>query len=334
MLACGGRSSRDGDEDGDHAGEGGAQASGGAVGKVVRGGAAGTSAGGSESRGGTSGTASGGTAGTAAGGASGTRGGSSGSSTGGSSAGGSSGTSSGGASGSSGSSGTNTCMPCLPSACSTVPIPTRTINDFENLLIGESSNGPVGIYGALDEQGAQKPEWWLGYFSGAYVYPTIPEPCSGQPRPMYPLTMNDMNGELRVTGGVHGISGFGIWLGQCVVDMSGYGGISFRMGGNLGTGQIVFSVFTNSNLEPDSCLVGKGACDVATVGACAASSVTLTMPASPGVFRVPWSSFAGGVPESGVDPSEVVQLNWEFYWAAAPVPYQVDVIIDDVVLFD
>jgi len=223
--------------------------------------------------------------------------------------------------------------------CSTLPIPTRTINDFENLLYGEGSNGPVGIYGVLDEQGMQKPEWWLGYFSGTYVYPFIPEACSGQPPPTYPLTATVVNGELRVTGTVGGYSGFGIWLGQCIVDMSSYSGISFRMTGNAGPGPVVFRVFTNSNVEPNACLAGKGACDEATVGACAASavnlsSVTLPAPATPGVFQIPWSAFTGGLPEPGVDPREVVQMSWDFYWAELTLPYEVDVIIDDVVLFD
>jgi hypothetical protein len=148
----------------------------------------------------------------------------------------------------------------------------------------------------------QKPEWWLGYFSGSYVYPTIPEPCSGQPTPMYPLTRTDTNGELRVTGTVGGASGFGIWLGQCIVDMSGYGGISFRIGGKASAfGGLVLRVFTNSNVEPNECLTGKGACDEATVGACAASAVSIGLPETP---------------------------------AELTLPYEVDVIIDDVVLFD
>ena len=98
--------------------------------------------------------------------------------------------------------------------------------------------------------------------------------------------------------------------------------------------RVVLRLFTNSNVEPDRCLVGKGACDEATVGACAASAVTLGVPAMPEAIRVPWSSFAGGLPESGVDPSEVTQLSLDFYWDELSVPYEVDVIIDDLVLFD
>jgi hypothetical protein len=312
-LACAGKSERH--EDGDEAGAGPGPSPG---------------RGGSPSSGGTSGGGRGGTIGTggskATGGSAGTTGVS------GSSSGGTSGSTSGGASGSGGSSGMNTCTPCTPSACTTVPIPTNTINDFENLLIIEDDPN-IGIYGVNDAMGMPKPEWWLGYFSGSFVYPFVPQACTGEPAPPYPLTHTDVDGVLHVTGTVGTYSGFGIWLGQCIVDMSGYSGISFLIGGNAGLGEVEFRVVTNANAAPVECLVGKGECMDAATGACRPAGVAISVPETPEVVRVRFDSLIGGSHQYTVDPAEVIQLTWAFAWGDGATPYEVDVTVDDVVLF-
>src|SRR6185436_20405359 len=110
-----------------------------------------------------------------------------------------------------------------------------TINEYEKLYFPEDDEPPIGILGILDETSMLKPEWWLGYFSGSYHYPMIPETCAAEPLPAYPLTRDETRGELHVTGTVGGPSGFGVWLGPCIIDMSKYGGISFTVGGNAGS---------------------------------------------------------------------------------------------------
>src|SRR6185295_13717734 len=113
--------------------------------------------------------------------------------------------------------------------------------------------------------------------------------CTGEATPTYPLTRTDATGELHVTGTVGTYSGFGVWLGQCVVDMSAYSGVSFLIGGETGSGMLKFSVHTKSNREPDMCLPGKGTCDVASAGACTPPSVAISIPATPTVVMVPWT---------------------------------------------
>jgi hypothetical protein len=276
--------------------------------------------------GGTSGTGTGGTAGSATGGTpNGGTAGTAGSGNGGTA----------GSSGSGGSGGTNTCKACMPQACGTDTPPTATINDFEQLLI-DPLTPTFGIYNAADENGMAiiDPPWWEGYYAGSFAYPGIPEACTGEPTPEYPITRADAEGELSVTGTVGTYSGFGVWLGQCMVDMSAYSGVSFRIGGTTGSGMLKFSVLTNANSTPVMCLTGKGTCDVATAGACTPASMTISVPETPEVVTVEWADLTGGSPEAAVDPSQVLQLQWDFDWMDGMTPYEVNVTVDDVVLVE
>jgi hypothetical protein len=250
--------------------------------------------------------------------------------------GGKGGTGTGGTSGAStGGSGTggsgNTCPQCMVQVCSKLPLPTDTINDFSNLRV-DPMTPTFGIYGANDDSGMTKPEWWLGYYSGSFAYPAIPEACKGEPTPMYPITRTDVEGELHVTGTVGTYSGFGVWLGQCIVDMSDSTGVSFKIGGTTGSGMLKFSVNTNSNQAPDMCLTGKGTCNVDTAGACTPNSVSIAIPATPTVITVPWTDLMGGSPSATVNPEEVLQFQWDFDWSDTMTPYEIDVTVDDVML--
>jgi hypothetical protein len=268
----------------------------------------------------------GGTSGTGATGGSTPTGGASGAGvTGGSSPGGA------GAGGAGGSGGSNTCKACEVTECGTQSPPTDVINDFENLLI-DPLTPTFGIYNANDDMGMPKPEWWLGYFSGSFAYPGIPDACTGEPTPMYPLTRTDASGEMHVTGTVGTYSGFGIWMGQCKIDMSSATGVSFRIGGTAGSGMLKFSINTNSNLEPVMCTTGKGTCNIASAGACTPASVLIAIPATPEVVTVAFADLTGGSPVMTVDPAEVIQLQWDFDWADTMTPYEVDVTLDDVMM--
>jgi len=237
--------------------------------------------------------------------------------------------------GSGGSAGSNTCKACMPTACGTDAPPANIINDFENLLI-EPATPTFGIYNAADDMGMPilDPPWWEGYFAGTFAYPAIPEACEGLPDPMYPITRADASGELIVTGTVGTYSGFGIWLGQCMVDMSGSTGISFRIGGQTGSGMLKFSVQTNANQEPVMCLTGKGTCDLASAGACTPPSVMISVPETPAVVTVTWDELTGGSPSASVNTSEVLQLQWDFEWAEMMTPYEVNVTVDDVMMVE
>jgi hypothetical protein len=129
-------------------------------------------------------------------------------------------------------------------------------------------------------------------------------------------------------------SGFGIWLGQCIVDMSAYSGISFRIGGTAGPGGISFRVHSSAHTPPNECLIGKGTCEESSTGGCRPAGIDLSLPATPEIVAVRFETLLDGLPVNRVDPAEVVQLSWTFAWGDGAIPYDVDVTLDDVVLFE
>ncbi|HEX6274552.1 MAG TPA: hypothetical protein VFZ53_16025 [Polyangiaceae bacterium] len=264
-----------------------------------------------EETGGTSGTGpTGGTSGSGGSGGSGVTGGTAGS-------------------GGSGGSGGTDCAPCTPAAeCPTIMPPADgIINNFENLYVGAGELPENGIYGANEEDGSLKPEWWLGYFSGAYAYPDASDPCVTSE---FPLTRSLSGGELRVSGTVGTYSGFGTWLEQCLIDMSSYSGISFRIGGDPGpSGILRLRAFAQTNSAPVECRDDRGTC---TAASCSPATYTITVPETPEVITVTWDDFVDGAPSAGVDPSEIWQFQWDFDWADGTSSYPVDITLDDVTL--
>ncbi|HVR20350.1 MAG TPA: hypothetical protein VMS65_11655 [Polyangiaceae bacterium] len=233
-----------------------------------------------------------------------------------------------GSGGSGGTGGTDECG-CTPvTTCSTVEPPSDgIINNFENLFVAAGELPENGIYGANDAAGMLKPEWWLGYFSGAYAYPDASDTCSVSTTP---LTRSLAGGQLHVTGTVGAYSGFGTWMEQCLIDMSAYSGISFRIGGEVGpTGTLQLRAIARSNSAAPECRDTRGTC---TAEACTPATYTVTVPSSPGVITVAWADFVGGAPSASVDPSEIWQFQWDFDWAEGTTPFAVDVTLDDVML--
>ena len=258
-----------------------------------------------------------------------------GSSTGGSTTGGSAGNagsgvggSAGSGAGSGGSGGADECT-CTPAAdCPTIAAPSDgVINDFDNLFVADGELAENGIYGANDAMGMLKTEWWLGYFSGAYAYPDASDTCATATNP---LTRSLAGGQLEVTGTVGTYSGFGVWMEQCLVDMSDYTGLSFRIGGDAGpTGTVQLRAFAKTNTAAVECRPGRGACTDAT---CSPATYTVTVPSSPEVVTVTWADFTAGAPSMGVDPSEIWQFQFDFDWADGTTPFPVDITLDDVIL--
>lgn len=264
------------------------------------------------------------------GGTGGTTGGSAG--TGGSGGSSGSGAGTGGSAGMSGSggSGGDACA-CMPVACTTQTPPSDVLNDFNDLYY--PADDPMnGIFGIKDDMGTLLPSWWEGYFSGSFAYPAEPDECSSDPPPAHTVTRDVTGGAMHVTGTVSTYAGFGVWFGQCLVDLSGATGISFKLGGDAGSsGKLKFSVATSENSEDDMCLPGRGSCD-ATAGTCAPSAVSIDVPSSPEVVTVSFSDLTGGSPSMTADATAVVQLQWEFTWADGDASYPVDLTLDDVKL--
>jgi hypothetical protein len=217
----------------------------------------------------------------------------------------------------------------MPAACEVVKPPKALITDFSNLFNG-------AIFGAKDENGDLIDMWYTppSFFGGVYVYPVLPTKCSEDMTvPTHPLASNPCGGNWHITGSVGDYSGFGFWLETCMVDMSDYSGISFKIGGDVGpTGQLKVQVSHSANIAPDTCKTNKGTC---TVDGCAPASATIDVSTTSKVVTLSWSDFTGGVPEAGVNPAEITGIAFALDCAdCMATPYDLDVTIDDLLLVE
>jgi hypothetical protein len=182
--------------------------------------------------------------------------------------------------------------------------------------------------------GARVPMWWTKFWGGVFVYPNVPSVCADAAVPEYPLSEDTSAGNWHISGTVGNYSGFGIYLEPCMSDLSGYSGISFTIGGNVGaTGTLRFTVDSSDDRPPNTCWPNVGTCDP-DAGACRSASTTFSVPATPGPVSVLWSALGGGTPVSTLNATQVTGFGWAFDCASClTAPYPVDLTIDDIELF-
>jgi hypothetical protein len=151
----------------------------------------------------------------------------------------------------------------------------------------------------------------------------------------YPATMTvAMTPELSMSGTVSAYTGFGVYLKQCV-DASAYSGISFKIGGNVGSpATLMLQAKMNSTIPIKA--GERGACVPAdpnnTYATCWDPVKWVTVPATPATVTVTWAEFAGGKPVATANPAEILGFQWSFNWAGgdAGAAYAVAVTIDDL----
>jgi hypothetical protein len=227
---------------------------------------------------------------------------------------------------------------CTPQTCTSVedctPVAPEAalITDFSMLYDGNIFH-------------SESPEWWLEFFGGPYIYPSLDECATTQPDPHLEQAFD--GGTWHITGTVATYAGAGLWVAPCNIDMSEYSGISFTISGNVGpTGSILVSVATAANnfastdpLHP-SCHPNEVRCVPADpenpYTSCASNLVTVSdIDETTRTVSIPWEDFTGGIPEATVNPAEVrgigLVLDWQFAYTAADA-YPVDFTIDDVLL--
>ena len=192
------------------------------------------------------------------------------------------------------------------------------MTDFDALFKGNvfvDHNGP----------GPRPNDWWQRFYGSLYVYPDSSGGLSQATR-----------GEWHIQGTVSTWSGFGFWLGACTVDMSRFRGVSFRLWGDAGpTGRLTFAIPTDANTKPERCRSNVGHCDAAKTS-CRAASRQLRVPPRRGEpVVILWQELRGGAPEASVDPSTILQFQWQFDWSGgmrAQDAYPVSLFVDDVKL--
>jgi hypothetical protein len=185
-----------------------------------------------------------------------------------------------------------------------------------------------------------------GFYGGSYSYAptTDSQPndagvgCSTfGTQSTFVATLDTTNKAWVWSGEVAGFSGGGLWLGGCV-DASGYSGIQFTVSGTLGAGadggangQMQLQV---SDLQNWNVASAGGACLAADGGpgaTCNPNIYSFDVPATAKVVQVPWAMLIGGAPQAVLDPSRIIQLQWQLPWACTgDAPYMANVTISNV----
>jgi hypothetical protein len=112
------------------------------------------------------------------------------------------------------------------------------------------------------------------------------------------------------------------------LDVSGYAGIQFDVGGNAGPSGLLTLYAESDNQVPPSpsicgtCTGAAGACNVAATAVAAGIASTIT------TYQIRWTDLtSAGAP---FDPTHLAGLAWFFPWTPGEPPYAVDVWVDNI----
>jgi hypothetical protein len=182
---------------------------------------------------------------------------------------------------------------------------------------------------------------------GTFHYPTAGA---------YPVTSDVTLSNWHLRGTIGDYSGFGLFLTDCnIVDASAFDGISFTVRGNVelmasltlsvGTSENDIShLWLNSQPTPPSPLAvpNSGTCIPASNqydGTCGSPSYTFPVTPTETTITVAWEQLSAGRPRASVDPTKLTSIVWIFppppgAGTVTPVPYEADIIIDDLRFVD
>ncbi|HTQ05215.1 MAG TPA: hypothetical protein VMI54_15230 [Polyangiaceae bacterium] len=132
-----------------------------------------------------------------------------------------------------------------------------------------------------------------------------------------------------VTGSVGTYSGFGVYFNACT-DLSAYRSMTFTLSGTSGsvdaTDVVRFVVQQNADEPPDQ-LNRKGGCP-GPASNCSSPFVYLGVGSTP--QTVAFSSLTNGAPLAGLDPTQLLGLEWLIAPDASGTPFAVDLTLDDL----
>ncbi len=205
---------------------------------------------------------------------------------------------------------------CMPRECTVVRPSDALLTDFEDV-------SPEGVFVDGDAFSARPDGWWRGFYGSTYVFPAGSTELSQL-----------VHGAWRVRGTVRGWAGFGLWLGACSVDFSGYSGVSFELFGDVGPDSaLTLYVDTDEDSRPERCRPNVGKCQGES-DECVSPSKRLSIPSRPGKpVVVRFGELSGGRPLSAPDPARILQIRWTFDAPGSRSglsAYPVDVTVDNV----
>jgi len=202
---------------------------------------------------------------------------------------------------------------CRPTTCTPVRPHDSLIVDFEDVA-------DDGVFLDGDAYSKKPSDWWLNFYGSTYVYPV------GDPG-LHQVSQ----GRWHVQGTVSHHSGFGLWLGACVVDFSEYRGLSFELWGDVGKSRkLTLHMDTHEDSPAEACRTNVGGCRP-EAGPCVSPSKRISVPHEPGApIVVLWEELVGGKPRRTPDPSAIIQWHWSFDWDEGTEEYPVEVFVDNV----
>ncbi len=158
---------------------------------------------------------------------------------------------------------------------------------------------------------------------------------SGQSVPMLSITADGngfgVQGALATPlSGANNFIGFGMYFNsESCLDASAYTGVQFDVSGDLGTCALRYVLFFAQDLsvmdDP-----GRGHCqnsDAVCIGPGAPLTVSSTS------IRVPFTSLIGGAPLAGVDPTNLVTMQWQVSATQVSAGCTADITIENVTFY-
>jgi hypothetical protein len=202
-------------------------------------------------------------------------------------------------------------------ACGHMPAPQQAITAFSNFLATDCSVSSCSWGSKANGE----------LTGGTFTYKS-PDPL-GASITISP-TVDPAAGNLHLTASLPGggYAGFGFWFESCT-SAATYTGIAFTVGGSLGGGSAEFQVQTSKNYPIDAINL-KGECTGSWSSGCASNKSPLLVSASPTPTTFLWTGLAGGQPETTVDPTELLGIQWQINCPATAATCAVDVTLDDV----
>ncbi|MFO7177566.1 MAG: hypothetical protein DIU78_002595 [Pseudomonadota bacterium] len=186
-------------------------------------------------------------------------------------------------------------------ACTPVVVKADLITDFDTNWDATADSG----------KGQFKND---GYIGGTFSYPT----SGSDPIPMSMVA----NGVWTISGEIGTYSGFGIWF-DCELDASQFAGVEFEVSGNPGpSGELRFLVQTSANVydenkDHDYCEPTDPAQPWSD---CVNPGFNHPVTAQPTKVSITWDQLMNGKPQAGVNPAEVLGLQWEVTWPPPAMP--------------
>jgi hypothetical protein len=165
----------------------------------------------------------------------------------------------------------------------------------------------------------------VAFGSGSFLWGSYSYAGPGQPDPTGTVTAGGNGIDISATFippiDGNGYDGFGLYYSssECI-DASAYKGVTFDVSGDLGGCTLQLGIVYSGDQSPAN--DPRGVCSAAT---CYGPEATV---ASSGSVEVPFTALTGGVPISGLDPKDIIGVQWQLLAPSSPPTPVADAGVD------